>query len=350
MAPRQDRRVRLGLLRTCLLVSCCLTGPAVCADPLYTVTDLGAASPSAAYLSGQNPTDPSGNYLNALSANQQVAFQAGSFDVYAHPATGWWAASQQNPDATNVDDAANISGTPNMVTANNVGGYAGTASVFHFGGGYVDMIITFTANSHVVAYNDYSPYAWSSVGTQSNGYLNFVNTLNSLQFGTFAGNIAGLNDHGTMALNETTAGYGTNTISTPKLVGVIGVGEVSLGNLGGTNAMANALNNNDQVVGWSQTASGAQHAFLYSGSTMQDLNLLIPPLSGITLISAVGIDAAGDIVAYGTNSSGQMQEYYLSPAEVPAPEPSAFVVMGIVIAALAARHAQARRDIPQRSR
>jgi probable HAF family extracellular repeat protein len=113
--------------------------------------------------------------------------------------------------------------------------------------------------------------------------------------------------------------------------------------------MANALNNSNQVVGWSQTASGAQHAFMYSGSTMQDLRLLIPPLPGITLISAVAIDAAGDIVAYGTNSSGQIQEYYLTPAEVPAPEPSAFVVMGIVIAALAVRHARARRNFPQRS-
>ena len=30
--------------------------------------------------------DPSGNYLNALSAADQAAFRAGSFDVFAHPA------------------------------------------------------------------------------------------------------------------------------------------------------------------------------------------------------------------------------------------------------------------------
>ena len=49
---------------------------------------------------------------------------------------------------------------------------------------------------------------------------------------------------------------------------------------------------------------------------MQDLNLLIPPLSGITLTSAVGIDAAGDIVAYGTDASGQIARILAHPGRV----------------------------------
>ena len=84
-------------------------------------------------------------------------------------------------------------------------------------------------------------------------------------------------------------------------------------------AFANALNNSNQVVGSSQTAGGSLHAFLYSGGSMQDLNLLIPQLSGITLKIAVGIDAAGDIVAYGTDASGQSHEYLLTPADSPLP-------------------------------
>ncbi len=71
------------------------------ADALYSVTDLGLASPTAnvtglsrsntgtgyPYLSGSNTFNSNGNYLGALSTAQQAAFQAGSFDLYAHAAT-----------------------------------------------------------------------------------------------------------------------------------------------------------------------------------------------------------------------------------------------------------------------
>jgi probable HAF family extracellular repeat protein len=119
---------------------------------------------------------------------------------------------------------------------------------------------------------------------------------------------------------------------------------LNLGNLGGANAVANALNNSNQVVGWSQIASGAQHAFLYANGKMQDLNLLIPPVSGITLISAVGIDGSGRIVAYGTGASGQTEEFLLTPLEAPVPEPSTLAVFGLVILTFAARQAHARRS------
>jgi probable HAF family extracellular repeat protein len=127
----------------------------------------------------------------------------------------------------------------------------------------------------------------------------------------------------------------------------LGSTDVSLGSLGGTNGFAIALNNSDQVVGWSQIASGAQHAFLYSNGTMQDLNLLIPPLSGITLTRAVGIDSAGEIVAYGTDASGQTNEYLLTPLESPVPEPSTLAVFAVMIATFvvskAARCSSAKR-------
>ena len=57
------------------------------ADGLYSITELGPANPSAAYLNGDGQLDPSGNYLGLLSPADQAAFKAGSFDVFAHPAT-----------------------------------------------------------------------------------------------------------------------------------------------------------------------------------------------------------------------------------------------------------------------
>ncbi len=76
---------------------------------------------------------------------------------------------------------------------------------------------------------------------------------------------------------------------------------------------------------------------------MQDLNSLIPSSSGIVLTSAVGIDAAGEIVAYGTNASGQVHEFFLTPADSPVPEPSTLAVMFSMIVALAVRQARGWR-------
>ena len=102
------------------------------AEPLFTVTDLGPASPSAAYLSGQSQLDPTGNYLPLLTAGQQAAFQAGSFDVYAHPATataGFTFYMCPRPaDIVRVQDNTDpieIS-NPYLITSNNVGVSAGT--------------------------------------------------------------------------------------------------------------------------------------------------------------------------------------------------------------------------------
>jgi probable HAF family extracellular repeat protein len=96
--------------------------------------------------------------------------------------------------------------------------------------------------------------------------------------------------------------------------------------LGGSSGFASALNISNQIVGWSDLANGAQHAFLYMNGTMQDLTLLIPPTSGITLMNAVGIDGSGRIVAYGTDANGQMEEFLLTPQA--APEPGTILVSG----------------------
>ena len=63
-----------------------------------------------------------------------------------------------------------------------------------------------------------------------------------------------------------------------------------LGNLGG-NSYATGINASGQVVGYSYTASGPYHAFLYSNGTMRDLGTL-----GGGYSSADGINASGQVV------------------------------------------------------
>jgi probable HAF family extracellular repeat protein len=76
----------------------------------------------------------------------------------------------------------------------------------------------------------------------------------------------------------------------------------SLGSLGaGDFSMALGVNNLGQVVGISTAALGASHAFIWTASGgMRDLNDLIPAASRILLVSAVGINDRGQILAYGS--------------------------------------------------
>jgi probable HAF family extracellular repeat protein len=74
---------------------------------------------------------------------------------------------------------------------------------------------------------------------------------------------------------------------------------IDLSSLGGPSE-ASAINNLGQVVGDSFT-TGGDHAFLTDlhGGPMIDLNTLIPPGSGWTLLDARGINGAGQIVGTG---------------------------------------------------
>ena len=222
-----------------------------------------------------------------------------------------------------------------MITGNNVGEYAGTASVSTVG-----ELVVYYPSPHLI-----SDQQTTAAGTQSPGYVTeSLSPLTPLGWGaSFWGAVAGINDHSVMAYSMYQPIWTSGTTSTgtwTTYISVPGDGQ-NLGTLGGASALAAALNNSNQVVGWSQIANGAQHAFLYSNGSMQDLNLLDPATSGITLGDAVGIDSAGEIVAYGTNASGQMHEYLLTPAEVPVPEPSMLAVMSLIIVPWR-RHAQER--------
>jgi probable HAF family extracellular repeat protein len=68
-----------------------------------------------------------------------------------------------------------------------------------------------------------------------------------------------------------------------------------LGTLGGESSEASGLNNLGQVVGWSTTASGETHGFLYANNTMTDLGTLV----GGTYSFATAINDRSQVVGYG---------------------------------------------------
>jgi probable HAF family extracellular repeat protein len=94
-----------------------------------------------------------------------------------------------------------------------------------------------------------------------------------------------------------------------------------LGSLGLGGTTAYGINNSGDIVGESGTAAApfttGLHAFLYADGGMRDLNSLIPSESGWALEKAVAINNVGQIVGWGTNSSGQHHAFLLNPGPTP---------------------------------
>ena len=112
--------------------------------------------------------------------------------------------------------------------------------------------------------------------------------------------------------------------------------------LGGAGSSGLGINASGQVIGFANTAAGAQHAFFYSNGQMVDLNSKIGSADSLyTLISADAINDGGQIVANGiVNATDQDVAFLLTPTS-PVPEPAAawLLVSGLgVLGALVRRN------------
>jgi len=88
-----------------------------------------------------------------------------------------------------------------------------------------------------------------------------------------------------------------------------------------TESYAGDINDSGQVVGTMRAGGGSSnyHAYVYSGGVATNLNSLIPAGSGFHLISAQGINNAGQIVGYAYDSLGHYHAFLLNPNNVNTP-------------------------------
>jgi probable HAF family extracellular repeat protein len=118
---------------------------------------------------------------------------------------------------------------------------------------------------------------------------------------------------------------------------------------GGYHSVAYALNDSDQVVGWSSTGSsdGTSHATLWNGTAIIDLNSFLDVgkvSTGWVLVYASGINDNGWIVGTAHNNiTGVDHAFLLNPcdicsvAQVPEPETYAMFMAGLGLMGFIAR-------------
>jgi probable HAF family extracellular repeat protein len=118
---------------------------------------------------------------------------------------------------------------------------------------------------------------------------------------------------------------------------------IDLGTLGGHNSDAWGINDRGDIIGGADTApdAGSSAPFLYTHGTMYDVNSLLAPGTppAWTVVGVGSINDAGMMLGEGVTTSNQ--QFPLAVLLMPVPEPSTWALM---LAGLAALQAARRRD------
>ena len=117
-------------------------------------------------------------------------------------------------------------------------------------------------------------------------------------------------------------------------------------NVYATSTLAWSINNAGQVVGYSHTINHAQHATLWDGNAIVDLNQFLSLAdinAGWELIEARDINNNGVIVGTANNKfTGAHNAFVLSPSAVPEPDVWLMTLGGIVLTLVITRRRQSK--------
>ena len=231
--------------------------------------------------------------------------------------------------ATGINDARQLTGTVGTDSA-------GAQTGFLYGSG---TFTRFDAAGTLTSFGNAINRSGQVAGTLNTGYepwdqpgrtaFIYDTDGSSRSLGTLGGRISEGND-----INDAgqVAGWADNFEGTDELAFLFSsnTGLMNLGTLGGHSSRANGLNNDGLVVGLSDVGGSAYfdyHAFLYGAHGMVDLNALIEPAPGWSLVSAQDINDAGQILAQACRTeSGECLAVRLDL--IPAvPEPASWMLL-----------------------
>ena len=300
--------------------------PGALGDPIYTITFLpgdfsaaalgrdgqvvgtsrgGAAvwsTSSTTYLASLLPGSEGlaingAGVIAGRSCSSAFVYGGGSVNLFALPASSaTW--------ATGINDAGQVSGIARQGFGEHAGFRYSGGSFTDMGnfGGALSMANAINARGDLAGFAAVPGEEWADPDRHAAVYRG--GTLRDL--GTLGGRISEANDINDRGFVVGWSELADGLSERPFLFSPEGTCLVDLGSLGGSSGRANGINNAGTVVGLSDIGGVDgfdYHAFVYGNGGMADLNTLVAPPGGWTLVSALDVNDAGQILAQACNDS-----------------------------------------------
>ena len=290
-----------------------------------TLLNLGTLSPN---INGQDGFDGDSLALGINSRNQVAGYASSNLGGGEHAFLYDGAMHDLGTLYPDPNSAGSFYGNSQALGINENGALFGDTDTLGGHDGFVHIGTGFLASGDDIGY-------LSSVSPRS--YALGINGANAVCGYSYADGVnTGIIDFSTRGYQRAIAYDGT--LHDLGSLGVYDYYYASYGSVSGyfgLQSQARAINDSDQVVGYSEGGDGQNHAFVYRDGLMYGLDHLLtgPDSANWQLRDATGINASGQITGYGLHFNGSYNEshaYLLTPAPattiLPAPSISSLYI------------------------